>query len=83
MLHKKNPQLNRHGELVHLLSVEGLPRDIVTHILDTASSFVSVSDRARPVWLVNRSVTIFSGSWGGTKTVMVCASSPRTESNAV
>src|SRR5947209_1618319 len=45
MLHKRNPQLNRNGELVHLLSVEGLPRDIVTHILDTASAFVSVSDR--------------------------------------
>src|SRR5881398_3312617 len=45
MLHKKNPQLNRNGELIHLLSVEGLPRDIVTHILDTASQFVSVTDR--------------------------------------
>src|SRR5213595_4113223 len=45
MLYKKNPQLNKHGELIHLLSVEGLPRDIVTHILDTASNFVSVSDR--------------------------------------
>src|SRR5207253_576073 len=45
MLNKRNPQLNRKGELVHLLSVEGLPRDIITHILDTASTFVSVSDR--------------------------------------
>ena len=45
MLHKRNPQLNKRGELVHLLSVEGLPRDIITHILDTASTFVSVSDR--------------------------------------
>src|SRR3569832_1312640 len=45
MLQQRNPQLNRNGELVHLLSVEGLPRDIVTHILDTAASFVSVSDR--------------------------------------
>jgi aspartate carbamoyltransferase catalytic subunit len=45
MLYKRNPQLNKNGELIHLLSVEGLPRDIVTHILDTASSFVSVSDR--------------------------------------
>ena len=41
----RNPQLNRNGELVHLLSVEGLPRDILTHILDTATRFVSVSDR--------------------------------------
>jgi len=45
VLYKRNPQLNKNGELVHLLSVEGLPREIVTHILDTASSFVSVSDR--------------------------------------
>ena len=45
MLHRRNPQLNRHGELIHLLSIEGLPRDIVTHILDTAANFVSVNDR--------------------------------------
>ena len=45
MLHKRNPQLNGHGELIHLLSIEGLPRDIVTHILDTAANFVSVNDR--------------------------------------
>ena len=45
MLYKRNPQLNRNGELIHLLSTEGLPRDILTHILDTASQFVSVSDR--------------------------------------
>nr|MCU0927345.1 aspartate carbamoyltransferase catalytic subunit [Hydrogenophaga sp.] len=41
----RNPQLNQNGELIHLLSTEGLSRDILTHILDTASSFVSVSDR--------------------------------------
>ena len=45
MLHKRNPQLNTHGELVHLLSVEGLPREILLHILDTASMFASVNDR--------------------------------------
>jgi aspartate carbamoyltransferase catalytic subunit len=45
MLSKRNPQLNRNGELVHLLSTEGLPRSLITHILDTAASFVSVSDR--------------------------------------
>ena len=41
----RNPQLNKHGELIHLLSIEGLPREILTHILDTASNFVSVNDR--------------------------------------
>ena len=45
MLARGNPQLNQHGELTHLLSTEGLPRDMLTHILDTAASFVSVSDR--------------------------------------
>src|SRR6478672_2271377 len=45
MLYKRNPQLNKNGELIHLLSIEGLPKDILTHILDTAATFVSVSDR--------------------------------------
>jgi aspartate carbamoyltransferase catalytic subunit len=40
-----NPQLNRHGELVHLLSTEGLPKDVLTHVLDTAGTFLSVNDR--------------------------------------
>jgi len=40
-----NPQLNDHGELTHLLSTDGLPREILTQILDTASSFLEVSDR--------------------------------------
>jgi aspartate carbamoyltransferase catalytic subunit len=40
-----NPQLNKHGELQHLLTLEGLPAAIITRILDTAASFVSVSDR--------------------------------------
>ncbi len=44
-LSRRNPQLNKNGELIHLLSVEGLPREILAHILDTASSFASVSDR--------------------------------------
>lgn len=45
MRHQRNPQLNKNGELIHLLSTEGLSRDILTHILDTASNFVSVGDR--------------------------------------
>jgi aspartate carbamoyltransferase catalytic subunit len=40
-----NPQLNKNGELQHLLTIEGLPKAVVTHILDTASSFVSIGDR--------------------------------------
>jgi aspartate carbamoyltransferase catalytic subunit len=40
-----NPQLNSNGELQHLLTIEGLPKAVINHILDTASSFVSISDR--------------------------------------
>ncbi len=42
---KRNPQLNANGELHHLLTIEGLPRDILTHILNTAESFVTVAER--------------------------------------
>ena len=41
----RNPQLNANGDLAHLLSIDGLPRSILTQILDTASSFLEVSDR--------------------------------------
>ena len=41
----RNPQLNHKGELQHLLSIEGLPREILTNILDTAASFVGVTAR--------------------------------------
>jgi aspartate carbamoyltransferase catalytic subunit len=43
--HKRNPQLNKNGELIHLLSTEGLSRALLTQILDTATNFVSISDR--------------------------------------
>ena len=45
MSKRYNPQLNKNGELIHLLSTEGLSRDLILHILDTAANFVSVSDR--------------------------------------
>jgi aspartate carbamoyltransferase catalytic subunit len=41
----RNPQLNKNGELIHLLSIEGLPRAVVTQILDTAGTFLSVNER--------------------------------------
>jgi aspartate carbamoyltransferase catalytic subunit len=40
-----NPQLNKNGELQHLITLEGLPPAVITRILDTAASFVSVGDR--------------------------------------
>ena len=44
-----NPQLNRDGSLRHLLSVEGLPRTLITHILDTAAGFAGLVDPRREV----------------------------------
>ena len=41
----RNPQLNKHGELQHLLTLDGLPREIVTTILDTATPFAAVAER--------------------------------------
>jgi aspartate carbamoyltransferase catalytic subunit len=40
-----NPQLTQDGKLKHLLSIEGLPKRILTQILDTAESFVGVAER--------------------------------------
>ncbi|WP_124551996.1 aspartate carbamoyltransferase catalytic subunit [Methylophilus methylotrophus] len=40
-----NPQLNAQGQLQHLLSIEGLPKRILTDILDTAENFVGVAER--------------------------------------
>ncbi len=41
----RNPQLDEHGVLQHLLTTEGLPASILQNILDTAESFVGVTDR--------------------------------------
>jgi aspartate carbamoyltransferase catalytic subunit len=40
-----NPQINRRGQLQHLLSIEGLPREIILSILDTAAPFTEVAER--------------------------------------
>jgi aspartate carbamoyltransferase catalytic subunit len=45
VLYRRNPQLNKNGELIHLLSIEGLPKATLTQILDTAANFVSVNNR--------------------------------------
>ena len=45
MFLNKNPQLNKNGELHHLLSTEGLPAEILRQILDTSQSFVGVTQR--------------------------------------
>ncbi len=45
MLYQRNLQLNKNGELIHLLSTEGLPKSILTQVLDTAVNFVSIGNR--------------------------------------
>jgi len=45
MIALPNPQLNRHGELTHLLSIEGLSREMLLRILDTAAPFTEVAER--------------------------------------
>ncbi len=42
-------QLNDKSELIHLLTLEGLPKEHILHILDTAQQFVAVSESDREV----------------------------------
>ena len=41
----RTPQLNRDGELHHLLAIDGLPRVVIERILNTADSFINVAER--------------------------------------
>ncbi len=41
----RNPQLNAQGALTHLLTLEGLPAEVIRNILDTADPFVSIGER--------------------------------------
>ena len=42
-------QFNNQGNLQHLLTLEGLPKETLLHILDTAEQFVSVTSLQREV----------------------------------
>ncbi|TVT76606.1 MAG: aspartate carbamoyltransferase catalytic subunit [Denitromonas halophila] len=55
-----NPQLNAHGELQHLLSLDGLPREILTAILDTAEPFTEVAEREIKKLPILRGKSIFN-----------------------
>lgn len=56
----RHPQLNAHGELKHLLTVEGLSRELIHHILDTAAGFIGVSDRDVKKVPLLRGVSVFN-----------------------
>ncbi len=42
---QRNLQLDDEGNLQHLLTIEGIPRALLLKILDTADSFVGVTER--------------------------------------
>ncbi len=48
-----NPQLNKHGELQHLLSIEGLPVRILRDILDRAADFLTEEHEIKKVPLLH------------------------------
>jgi aspartate carbamoyltransferase catalytic subunit len=41
----KHPQFNNHGELIHLLTLEGLKSKHIFNILDTAEQFIGINNR--------------------------------------
>jgi aspartate carbamoyltransferase catalytic subunit len=41
----RNPQLNANGELIHLITLEDLPREIIAGILDRAEPFTEIAER--------------------------------------
>jgi len=57
---RANPQVSADGRLRHLLTTEGLPAELVRHILDTADQFVSVGERDVKKVPLLRGKTIFN-----------------------
>ena len=57
---RNNPQLNKNGELQHLLTIEGLKPEMLYFILDTAESFVGVAEREVKKVPLLRGKTIFN-----------------------
>jgi len=55
-----NEQLTADGKLKHLLSIEGLNREVLTEILDTAESFRNVSNQSVKKVPLLRGKTIFN-----------------------
>ncbi|MBA1333548.1 aspartate carbamoyltransferase, partial [Candidatus Endoriftia persephone str. Guaymas] len=43
--HTPNLQLDEQGHLLHFLTIDGLRRELLTEILDTAEGFTGVSER--------------------------------------
>src|SRR5207244_7893298 len=56
----RNPQLNADGQLQHLLTLEGLPPEVIGRILDTAVPFVSIAERDVKKVPLLRGKTVFN-----------------------
>ncbi|PTN10012.1 aspartate carbamoyltransferase catalytic subunit [Nitrosomonas aestuarii] len=56
----RNPQLDKNRVLQHLLTMEGLPAAILLQILDTAESFVGVTERDVKIVPLLRGKSIFN-----------------------
>jgi aspartate carbamoyltransferase catalytic subunit len=56
----RHPQLDQNGALKHLLTIDGLPRQTITQILDTAESFVGVGDREQKKVPLLRGKSVFN-----------------------
>ncbi len=55
-----NPQLNKHGELQHLITIEGLPRDVIVRILDTAAPFTALAHEEEKKLPLLRGKSVFN-----------------------
>jgi aspartate carbamoyltransferase catalytic subunit len=60
MKSKASLQVGPDGRLRHLLTTEGLPAELIRHILDTADQFVSVSEREVKKVPILRGKSIFN-----------------------
>jgi aspartate carbamoyltransferase catalytic subunit len=56
----RNPQLNAAGDLIHLLTLEGLPAEVIRRILDTAVPFTSIAEREVKKVPLLRGKTVFN-----------------------
>ncbi|HEX7466815.1 MAG TPA: aspartate carbamoyltransferase catalytic subunit, partial [Usitatibacter sp.] len=57
---RSSVQIGADGRLKHLLTTEGLPAEMIRHILDTADQFVSVGEREVKKVPLLRGKTIFN-----------------------
>ncbi|HQR03814.1 MAG: aspartate carbamoyltransferase catalytic subunit [Proteobacteria bacterium] len=55
-----NPQINKHGELQHLITIEGLPREVIEHILDAARPFTELAGEEEKKLPLLRGKSVFN-----------------------